>query len=309
MAAIDRDAPLRFLHTAYQPNDWVAVFLKSYETGQTAQRVRPVARVADARFQAWLRWRNFLRWNVYLSLNAVAPDRRSRTRDAVVAVRHVFLEIDRDGPQTLAAIAARNDLPPPSYVLESSPNRFHVFWRVSGFTTDAVEALQKQLANDLRADPAATPCTQTTRLPGFVNHKGQPHVLTIEYRDVIRVYTPADFPVAISQPTVARPVRRTQRVAPSLDRIERARRYLMAVPPAIAGQHGDLHTFQVCCRMVRGFALSDIDAFALLVDWNTRCEPPWSEPELRDKVRRARRYGREPIGGLLSEDDQVTGVM
>ena len=209
----------------------------------------------------------------------------------------------------LAAIEARKDLPPPSYVLESSPNRFHVFWRVSRFTTDAVEALQKQLANELGADPAATPSTQTTRLPGFVNHKGQPHVVTIEYRDVCRVYTPADFPVAIAPPTIAMPVRRTQRIAARLDRVERARRYLMAVPAAIAGQHGDLHTFQVCCRIVRGFALSDIDALALLADWNARCEPPWSERELRDKLRRARRYGREPIGGLLAEDDQVTGVM
>jgi hypothetical protein len=61
--------------------------------------------------------------------------------------------------------------------------------------------------------------------------------------------------------------------------------------------------------MVRGFALSDTDAFTLLVDWNARCEPPWSERELRDKVRRARRYGREPIGGLLFEDDHVTKMM
>src|SRR5439155_8935276 len=118
----------------------------------------------------------FLHWNVYVSLNAVAPDRSSRARDAVVAVRHVFLEIDHDGPQTVAAIATRKDLPLPSYVLHSSPNRFHVFWRASGFTIDAVEALQKQLAQELRTDPAATPCTQTTRMPGFVNHKGHPHV-------------------------------------------------------------------------------------------------------------------------------------
>lgn len=309
MVLVDRDAPVRFLRTAFHPNDWVAVFLKSYETGQTAQRVRSVVRVAEARFQAWLRWRNLLRWNVYVGLNAVAPDQRSRRRDAVVAVRHVFLEIDRDGPQALAAIAARKDLPPPSYVLQSSPNRFHVFWRASGFTIDAVEALQKQLANELHTDPAATPCTQTTRLPGFVNHKGQPHVVTIEYRNVSRVYTPADFPAPISPPTVPIPIRRAQRVTVGVDRVERARRYLMAVPPAITGQHGDLHTFQVCCRMVRGFGLSDIDALALLVDWNARCEPRWSERELRDKLRRARRYGREPIGGLLSEDDQVTGVM
>ena len=37
----------------------------------------------------------------------------------------------------------------------------------------------------------------------------------------------------------------------------------------------------------------------LLTSWNHRCSPHWSEKELRDKLLRARRYGREPIGGLL----------
>jgi hypothetical protein len=37
----------------------------------------------------------------------------------------------------------------------------------------------------------------------------------------------------------------------------------------------------------------------MLASWNLRCVPPWSERELHDKLLRARRYGREPIGGLL----------
>ena len=36
---------------------------------------------------------------------------------------------------------------------------------------DTVEALEKHLARKLGTDPAATACTQVTRLPGFVNHK------------------------------------------------------------------------------------------------------------------------------------------
>ena len=40
---IDRDAPLQFLRLAYQPDEWVAVFLKSHKTGRTAQRVAPVS--------------------------------------------------------------------------------------------------------------------------------------------------------------------------------------------------------------------------------------------------------------------------
>jgi hypothetical protein len=48
--------------------------------------------------------------------------------------------------------------------------------------------------------------------------------------------------------------------------------------------------------------LSETDAAELLVEWNARCQPPWSERELLDKLRRARRYGREPFGGLLEQD-------
>ncbi len=83
-----------------------------------------------------------------------------------------------------------------------------------------------------------------------------------------------------------------------MDVLKRARRYLEHVEPAIAGQRGDLHTFRVCCRVVRGFALTDQEALSVLTDWNSRCQPPWTDHELRVKLARARRYGKEPIGGL-----------
>jgi hypothetical protein len=300
MAVVDREASLEFLRTAFAADDWIAVFLKSYETGQIAQRVGPVEGVLGPRFQGWLRWRNLLRWNVYVSVNSVAPERGSRTRDAVSQIRHVFVEADHDGPEVLSRIAVRRDLPSPSYVLHSSPGRIHVFWKVTGFDADSVEALQKLLAVQLGTDPAATPCTQTTRVPGFFNHKRQPpHLVTVDYLDTNRAYMPSDFPRASSAP-VLRPGRPVLLSLPG-NRIERAARYLAAVPPAVSGQHGDLRTFQVCCRLTRGFALSDDEAFSLLADWNRGCEPPWCERDLRDKLRRARTYGREPVGGLLAD--------
>jgi len=299
MTTVDRTGPLEFLHTAYDADDWIAVFLKSYETGQVTQRVRPVGHVMNPRFQAWLRWRNLLHWNVYVSVNSLGSNCRSRTRDAVAHIRHVFLEADQDGPEVLGRIAVRADLPPPSYVLHSSPGRVHIFWRATGFDAETVEALQKLLAAQLHTDPAATPCTQTTRLPGFFNHKRQPtHLITIEYRDATRRYAPGDFP----RPEPSRlTTRGPLKLALPADRGQRAERYVATVPPAISGQHGDLRTFQICCRLARGFALSDDEALAALRDWNARCVPPWSEVELRDKLRRARIYGREPIGGLLED--------
>ena len=297
---IDRSAPLRFLQTAYDPEDWVAVFLKSYETGRTAQRVGPISLMASARFQAWLRAQNAARSSVYVSVNALTPGQRSRRREAIHAIRHVFLDVDNNAPGVLAALADRPDLPSPSYTLHSSVNRAHVLWQVMAFTTASVEALQKQLALELGTDRAATSASQTTRLPGFLNHKyTRPPLVTVQYQQGHRPYTPADFPTPIAataQPSAAWPDRPGIRPPGVLDR---ARCYLAAVPPAIAGQHGDVLTFRVCCRLVRGFALTDGEAFMLLTRWNARCQPPWSERELTDKLSRARRYGREPIAGLL----------
>jgi hypothetical protein len=300
LPAVDREAPLRFLRTAFHPDDWVAIFLKSYETGLVAQRVGPLDWVMHPRFQAWLRFKNAQRYNVYVSVNAIQPGRRSRSREAIGAIRHVFLEADHDGPAVLAKIASRPDLPEPSYVLHSSPHRVHVFWRVAGFDPREAEALQRQLAREIGSDPAATPASQTTRLPGLLNHKySPPAFVTIEYRSLDHIYAPAEFPIAKRKPSAVRAGLLPHMSAGRLSALERARRYVTRVPPAVAGEHGDIHTFRICCRLVRAFALDDEDALAVLANWNVRCRPPWSDRELRDKVRRARRYGREPMAGLL----------
>jgi hypothetical protein len=295
---IDRAAPLTFLQTAFREDDWVAVFLKSYQSDRIAQRVRPIRQIQASKFQAWLRAENAAGANVYVSVNALAPQQRSRRREAVREIRHVFLDADQAAQGVLDGIDASGDLPAPSYVLRSSPGRAHLFWRVRGFSCDSAEALEKHLARTLGTDPAATACTQVTRLPGYLNHKrATPYLVSVEYRDCTRVYQPADFPKPPPPPVVAVP----NLLRPAGNALDRARKYVAAIPPAISGQHGDVQTFRICCRVARGFALDDDEALAVLRDWNSRCQPPWSERELMDKLSRARRYGREPIGCLLEE--------
>lgn len=293
------DATGLFLKTVFDPTDWIAVFLKSYEEGRVAQRVGPVSWVQGEPCQRWLRSMNARKYNIFVSVNAIVPGRRSRTRDAIGSIRHVFLDADDDAPAVLSRIDARADLPNPSYVLYSSPNHAHVFWRASGFDHDLVERLQKHLARELRTDPAATPATQNTRLPGFFNHKrAEPHLVTIEYLDTKARYDPDDFPRP-AEPPCYEPPGRPLAPESGVSAVERAKRYVASVPPAIAGQHGDVHTFRVCCRLVRGFALNDDQALDVLTEWNAQCQPRWSTDELVDKLRRAAKYGREPVGGLL----------
>jgi hypothetical protein len=300
---IDPIAATQFLQVAYQPDDWVALFLKSYETGRVAQRVVPVSLATSDRLQEWLDRENGSGMNVYVSVNSLRPGQTSRRRHAISGIRHVYLDADGAGADVLAAITCRGDLPAPSYVLHTSPDRVHVLWRVTGFTKETSEALQRQLARELNTDTAATSCAQTTRLPGFLNQKyATPHLIMIGYRDSARVYEPADFP---TPPAPQQPGRVMSAVVRE-DRLERARQYLSRTPPAIAGQRGDVLTFRVCCRLVRGFNLSNVDALGLLREWNERCQPPWSHRELLSKLRNARSYGREPVGAFI-EDWRASG--
>ena len=94
----------------------------------------------------WLRAENAAGGCVYVSINALVPAQRSRTRRAVADIRHVFLDVDADLPRVLGAIRGGAHLPAPSSVIHTSPTRGHVLWRVSGFTIAAVEALQRHLA-------------------------------------------------------------------------------------------------------------------------------------------------------------------
>jgi hypothetical protein len=89
---------------------------------------------------------------------------------------------------------------------------------------------------------------------------------------------------------------------------DRARRYLSAIPGAIQGQRGSDHTFSTAVALIHGFNLDDGTAFDLLwLDWNPKCQPPWSEGELRHKVRDAVRTNcSKPHGWLLKDGDDWT---
>lgn len=291
------------------PDDWVAILLKSHDTGGTAQRTGPVSLIVSPKFQAWLRAENARRFSVFVSVNAIRPQRKARTREAIGEIRHVFLDADRDGPAVLAAIAARRDLPPPHCVIHTSPNRLHVLWRVTGFSKEAAETLQKRLASELGTDRAATSCAQVTRMPGFVNYKYRPGalVVTTDCANGAGPQRPERFPQTNTCPArVAQPRLRATGSPSPADVLERARRYIAAIPPAVAGSHGDTATFRVCCRLVRGFDLDDDSALAVINEWNSGCSPPWAETDLRAKFQAARRYGREPIGGLIADGSSLS---
>jgi hypothetical protein len=73
------------------------------------------------------------------------------------------------------------------------------------------------------------------------------------------------------------------------------------VEPAIRGQHGHDSAFSAAKVLVRGFGLSPEQAWPFMLEYNTRCAPPWSQPELRHKLQQALNASTDPrpLGYLL----------
>jgi hypothetical protein len=61
----------------------------------------------------------------------------------------------------------------------------------------------------------------------------------------------------------------------------------------------DITAFRHAATLVRDYAMSQRDAYALLSRWNSRCPTPLGEGVLREKVNSAFRSGRNPFGKAL----------
>lgn len=87
-------------------------------------------------------------------------------------------------------------------------------------------------------------------------------------------------------------------------RLKRASAYLKRIDPAIAGQGGDVQTWNAALHMVKGFDLGERLGFQLLwSEYNPRCQPPWSEGRIRYKCEQAAR-SNTPAGYLLDSGEE-----
>lgn len=88
----------------------------------------------------------------------------------------------------------------------------------------------------------------------------------------------------------------------SFDPLSRARAYVDKIPGAVSGAGGHGQTFAVARVLVTGFCLSEGDALRLLLEYNARCSPPWTEHELHHKIRSALTTPSEKPAGWLLRD-------
>ena len=113
---------------------------------------------------------------VFFMVNA--GDGMGRKAGNVQQVRALFVDLDGS---PLAPVKAA--VLPPHCIVESSPGRWHAYWRVSNCPLDRFKPLQQALAARFDGDREVCGLPGVMRLPGFDHRKGEPfttHVVTLD---------------------------------------------------------------------------------------------------------------------------------
>jgi len=181
----------------FKPTDRIAVLVLNRQLGETTQRITTAQKASSPEFQAWLRYKNASGADIYMGMNALQHQASTRTKDDIEKISHVYLDLDRGGTASLDALESTDLVPRPNYVLNTSPEKFQVVWKVEGMTIEEAEALNQAMVREFDGDPAATDSTRVLRLPGFANKKYEADFYVQARTESTQTYHLRDFKLQI----------------------------------------------------------------------------------------------------------------
>lgn len=189
-------SPAEYIRASFHPTDRIAILVRNCERGETIQRISTVDRVVAASFQDWMRYKSVRdSCDIYVGMNALKPQAHTRTKEDILAIRHLYVDLDQDGSASLAAIEKSNLVPQPTYVLNTSPDKYQVIWKVEDIPQAQAEALLHALAREFDGDHAATDSARVLRLPGFSNKKYEQNFMVTVHSQMDKTYHLRDFKV------------------------------------------------------------------------------------------------------------------
>ena len=193
-----------YVRELFGPEDNAAILVRNRSTGHTVQTIAKAETIATPDFQSWLAGQSASGYDVFMGMNPIKDGAFSRTKGDIKDIRHVYLDLDRKANQALQAIRNSSEVPAPNFVLDTSPGKHQVVWKVSGFSQDESESLLHKLANEFGGDLAATDSTRVLRLPGFANHKLREEFIVQARQESDAVYTLRDFTIDEDSPEAPR---------------------------------------------------------------------------------------------------------
>ena len=194
-----------YIRALFEPTDNVAILVRNRALAQTLQRITRAEIIASPEFQAVLLEQNRAGADVFVGMNPVKDGAYSRTKQSLKEIRHVYLDIDRDGEQAIEIIRASLDIPTPNFVLNTSPGKYQVVWRIEGVNLQQAETLLHSMANHFGGDLAATDATRVLRLPSFANRKLTAEFFVQVVQATDHIYSLRDFNVPGESPEAPAP--------------------------------------------------------------------------------------------------------
>ena len=215
------NAAVDYLSALYRPDDRLAIVAvgRHGPDPKVEQRVVTARAATRPGYQRFLRHLNATGHDIFVSMNPIRPDTRSREKADVLEVRRLQLDLDKNGPDSLRQVLADVNaglLPAPAAVIRSSRRNYQIVWHADpgAWTPDAAEDAMRRLAAVYEGDSSVADVARVMRLPGFRNKKP-------ERDDAPVVWTPHDGgPVRperfahLPPPEKAAPVRREKKVGP-----------------------------------------------------------------------------------------------
>lgn len=251
--------------------------------------------------------------NIYCSSN---PRTRvgGTSRADIRFARCLFADLEKITVEAALRTVERAGLPCPTMTV-CSGHGVHLYWRLLNpiLDLDLWTMIQKQLIVALGSDPSIHDPARVMRLPGFMNHNGDPAPATIAEVDPARRYDLADILAALppleTPPERPGPTRSLSLAVPAFpsqcenrppDLLARASAYLEKVEPPPEGER-NVRLFAQAARLVENFDLGEEDLLAAIRRFNARSVEPLDDGEVEEIVRNAYRHvhNKEMFRGTL----------
>lgn len=204
----------------------------------------------------------------------------------------------------------------PAPIMADSGNGAHLLYRVDfPNTPEATETFSRALkalardfdSTEVTIDPSVHNASRIWKLYGTMARKGdsipdRPHrwARILEHPDTVELVPcklVSDLAVTFQPPATT--LAESTPSAQGDGLTGRVRAYLAATPGAVSGQNGDSTTYRVACQVVCDFGLPIPDALPLMMEWNRKCVPPWTEEDILAKLKSAKQSGKHPVGNKV----------
>lgn len=107
---------------------------------------------------------------VFVTINETRGCRRKKAD--ITRIRALYVDLDGSPIEPVRATAT-----PPQILVQSSPGRFHAYWRVVDCPVDACEPALKRLIARFDGDRNCSDRSRVLRLPGFYHRKREPYLV------------------------------------------------------------------------------------------------------------------------------------